>query len=71
MRLATFITQNPTLKRKHILTQARKIMEELNIPGREEFNFSKGWYERFRERLNKRKVRGVDAKLEKWEEGKY
>lgn len=44
------------MRRKHILNQAKQIMEELNIPGKEDFNFSKGWYERFRERLNKSKV---------------
>lgn len=44
------------MKRKVILRQAKQIMEDLKIPGRNEFNFSKGWYERFRERLNKKKV---------------
>ena len=31
-------------------------MEDLHVPGREYFNFSKGWYERFRERLVRRKI---------------
>lgn len=48
MRLANFILNNPTMRRKLILRQAKQIMEELEIPGREFFNFSKGWYERFR-----------------------
>lgn len=48
VRLANFILNNPSMRRKHILQQAKQIMEELNIPGREDFNFSKGWYERFR-----------------------
>ncbi len=56
VRLANFILNNPSMRRKHILKQAKQIMQELNIPGREEFNFSKGWYERFRERLNKSKI---------------
>lgn len=59
------------MKRKYILHQARQIMEDLHIPGRENFNFSKGWYERFRERLNKYKVK-LGVKLEqvkKEEEG--
>ena len=55
-RLAQFILNNPKMKRKHILRQAKQIMEDLQIPGREYFNFSKGWYERFRERLVKQKV---------------
>jgi hypothetical protein len=55
-RLARFILSNPEMKRKHILRQAKQIMEDLKIPGRQNFNFSKGWYERFRERLVKRKV---------------
>lgn len=55
-RLAQFILNNPKMKRKHILRQAKQIMEDLQIPGREYFNFSKGWYERFRERLIKQKV---------------
>lgn len=62
LRLANFILNNPKLRRKMILNQAKQIMEELNIPGREHFNFSKGWYERFRERLSKSKVfSGVKA----------
>ena len=56
VRLANFILNNPKLRRKMILNQAKQIMEELNIPGRENFNFSKGWYERFRERLSKSKI---------------
>jgi hypothetical protein len=32
------------MKRKLILMQAKQIMEDLQIPGRDEFNFSKGWY---------------------------
>lgn len=56
LKLANFILNNPTIKRKYILRQAKQILQELNIPGREEFNFSKGWYERFRERLSKSKV---------------
>lgn len=44
------------MKRKHILRQAKQIMEDLQIPDRNEFNFSKGWYERFKERLSKNKV---------------
>lgn len=56
LNLAKFILNNPTLRRKHILRQAKKIMEDLDIPGREYFNFSKGWYERFRERLAKEKI---------------
>lgn len=43
-RLAQFILNNPKMKRKHILRQAKQIMEDLQIPGREYFNFSKGWY---------------------------
>lgn len=69
--MANFILNNPKMKRKHILRQARQIMEDLKIPGRDKFNFSKGWYERFRERLSKQKVaKGAnlgDVKLE----GKY
>lgn len=56
MRLAKFILNNPKMKRKHILRQAKQIMEDLNIPGRDQFNFSKGWYERFRERMSKQKI---------------
>jgi hypothetical protein len=56
IRLANFIISNPKMKRKHILRQARQIMEDLQIPNGKQFNFSKGWYERFRERLNKKKV---------------
>jgi hypothetical protein len=56
VRLANFILNNPSMRRKYILHQARQILEELQVPGREDFNFSKGWYERFRERLNKSKV---------------
>ena len=37
-------------------------MEELQIPGWEYFNYSKGWYQRFRERLSKSKV--FDVKTE-------
>lgn len=44
------------MKRKQILRQAHKIMQDLHIPGRQRFNFSKGWYERFRERMVKRKI---------------
>lgn len=51
------------MKRKHILKQAKQIMEDLKIPGREDFNFSKGWYERFRQRLYKRKL-GTNVKLQ-------
>lgn len=54
--MAQFIINNPKMKRKHILRQAKQIMEDLKIPGREYFNFSKGWYERFRERLVRRKI---------------
>ena len=54
--MAQFIVNNPKMKRKHILRQAKQIMEDLQIPGREYFNFSKGWYERFRERLVRRKI---------------
>lgn len=50
------------MKRKHILRQAKQIMEDLQIPGREYFNFSKGWYERFRERLVRRKI--IPGKIE-------
>lgn len=56
IRLANFILNNPKMKRKFILRQAKQIMEDLQIPGRHEFSFSKGWYERFRERVNKKKV---------------
>lgn len=34
VRLANFILNNPTMRRKHILKQAKQIMDELNIPGR-------------------------------------
>jgi len=34
VRLANFILNNPTMRRKLILKQAKQIMEELNIPGR-------------------------------------
>ena len=34
VRLANFILNNPTMRRKHILRQAKSIMEELQIPGR-------------------------------------
>ena len=61
-RLAQFIINNPMMKRKHILRQAKQIMEDLKIPGREYFNFSKGWYERFRERLVRRKI--IAGKIE-------
>lgn len=68
IRLANFINNNPKLKRKHYLSQAKQIMEELKIPGRHKFNFSKGWYERFRERYSKQKVakgaRLDDVKIE-------
>jgi hypothetical protein len=63
VRLANFILNNPTMRRKHILRQAKQIMEDLQIPGREDFNFSKGWYERFRERLSKSKIFN-EAKME-------
>jgi len=33
-RLAKFIRNNPDMKRKHILKQAKQIMEDLKIPGR-------------------------------------
>ena len=62
-RLAKFIVNNPEMKRKHILRQAKNIMEELNIPERKHFNFSKGWYERFRERLIRRKI--IPGKISK------
>jgi hypothetical protein len=61
-RLAQFIIANPKMKRKHILRQAKQIMDDLQIPGREYFNFSKGWYERFRERLVRRKI--IPGKIE-------
>ena len=44
------------------MRQAKQIMEDLQIPGREYFNFSKGWYERFRERLVRRKI--IPGKIE-------
>ena len=64
-RLAQFIINNPKMKRKHILRQAKQIMEDLNIPGRQYFNFSKGWYERFRERLVRKKILPDHFKLKK------
>jgi hypothetical protein len=53
------------MKRKHILRQAKQIMEDLDIPGREYFNFSKGWYERFRERLVRKKILPDHLKLKR------
>ena len=68
IRLSNFIRSNPKMKRKHIIRQAKQIMEDLKIPGRETFNFSKGWYERFRERMLKNKIakgaRLDDVKIE-------
>ncbi len=46
--------KNPESKRKEVIEEAKKILKNSGID--ESFNFSKGWYERFRVRLKQKKV---------------
>lgn len=53
-RLARFMQSNPEAKRKEVIEEAKRILKSSGVD--ESFNFSKGWYERFRVRLKQRKV---------------
>lgn len=42
--------QNPAYKRRNVIALAKSYLKETNHPQKETFNFSKGWYERFKAR---------------------
>lgn len=46
--------KNPQAKRKTVIEQASNYMKELNLPEDKQFRFSKGWYERFKARKQKK-----------------
>ena len=49
-KLMQFVRRNPKIKRRAVIDHSRKIMKELLPEKFEKFHFSKGWYERFKNR---------------------
>ena len=49
-----FIIVNPSAKRRVISGKSKAIMREMAPKNYEKFNYSKGWYERFRRRYTQR-----------------